>query len=164
MKMERKLIVNSVLCFISSAYKDYNVDALKELVYSFYTFDDIIEAKQIIYDILNNEIVSRREPNKKKKEIDDIFEKFESLNDVDIVFVCDDYKRLPPSGLDNLASVLTSISENVLGLTGSVPHITSQVDTLCNEMEQIKIPVSNLKRIEDILSNDVLHLKMMFCY
>ena len=157
--MEKKLHINSLLCFISSAYKDYNVETLKELVCSFYTENDISEAKKVICNVLNNDSIDRRGPNKLKREIDDIFDVYKSMNNDNNVFVCDDYKKLPPSGLDSLVPHLTKISQGMIYLKDCVPQVNSQVETLCTDVAEMKTPVSKLNTIENMLGNDILQLK-----
>ena len=114
--MAKNYIINNVLCFLTSARNDYAEEALFDIIHSFYSIDDIKLGKNILSDILNKEAAIRRDPSKKKKEIMDLFQLFDefisSKNTKDI-FVSDNYKKMPPVGMQFIAPILLNLSEEV---------------------------------------------------
>ena len=68
--MANDMIINSLLCFLNTASRDYSPDSLSDLIYSFYSLEKIRESKTILYNILNLDQVVRRDPDKKTKRSD----------------------------------------------------------------------------------------------
>ena len=68
--MANDMIINSLLCFLNTVYRDYSPDSLSDLIYSFYSLEKIRESKTILYNILNLDQVVRRDPDKKTKRSD----------------------------------------------------------------------------------------------
>lgn len=62
-----EIIINSVLCFINSAKTDYTNKHLEDVVYSFYSHEEIKEAKAVLSNLLKEDVICRKDPDKKKK-------------------------------------------------------------------------------------------------
>ena len=124
--MNKNCIVNNLLCFLSTAKNDFSNDTLFEQVYSFYYVDDIKESKETLANIINKNGIKRNEPDKKRKEVVDLFDFFEEfsilLNNKN-VFVANTYKRMPPVGLQFIAPILTHLSEEIIKINEVLPKI-----------------------------------------
>ena len=112
------MILNNILCFIDSAVGDYNEEALFEIIFSFYSDEEIADAKATLSGLLSLENKLRRDPNKRKKDLCDRFElynKYTSSIDIDSkeLFVCDSYKKMPPSGFDTIAPTMAHLLKEV---------------------------------------------------
>ena len=66
-------IVKSILCFINWAYADYSYDSLLEVAYSLYSHEEIKVAKELLCTLLKKDLIWRRDPDKKRKYLKDIF-------------------------------------------------------------------------------------------
>ena len=102
--MAKNYIVNNLLCFLSSAKNDYADEALFDLMYSFYSLEDIKVAKDLTSNLLDKDVIKRNNPEKKRKDLEDLLEFFNEIKGNDKykkdVFVSDSYKRMPPLGLE----------------------------------------------------------------
>ena len=109
------IIINSVLCFIGSAKADHTNESLSDIVYSFYSHDEIKSAKTELCNILKKDIVWRRDPDKKRKDLNDVIEYYEELckSKIKVRFVTSNYKKVPPIGLELIAPILVNLVEEI---------------------------------------------------
>ena len=80
--MVKEHLINSLLCFIKSSVNDYSHETIKSIIYSFYSLEEIKNAKDILSKLLNRNQTERRDPHKKRKELDDLVGLFEEYNDI----------------------------------------------------------------------------------
>ena len=106
------IVINSVLCFTNSARSSY--DSLSDVIYSLYSHEKIKVAKELLCKLLKKDIVWRRDPDKKRKELKgilDFHDEFKSLR-LKVDLVTKSHKMMPPDvGLGIFAPILTNLSE-----------------------------------------------------
>ena len=154
-------ILNNVLCFINSSWNDYDRVALHDIVFTFYSDADIIEAKNLICEISETDLQLRRDPNRKKRDLSDILDIFDKIKKVDspckdFIFVSDDSKKLPPSGYDTISPALSSLMNEVI-------EVRHSYDNLSRNMNELTQQVGNLIQNNDIfklLNDDVNTCKL----
>ena len=145
-------IINSILCFINSAKADYDNDkTLEEVVYNFYSHDEVKAAKEILCNILKEDILWRREPDKKRKDLVDVFRFHNRLYETrnTIKFVTDSYKKMPPMGLEILAPILGNLSEEIMKLNETIPKILdirTEVFNTADTVRQMKQDLVEVKQ------------------
>ena len=138
--MAKDIRINSLLCFISSAKNDYANEVLFDLVHSFYSEDDIIKAKDMLAEILNNSVIVRKNPERKKKSLDDVFEMFEEFltKNRRIIFVSDSYKKMPPLGLEFISPVLCNLIEEITKINNILPKIVDIKSQVVNTADIVR--------------------------
>lgn len=151
--MAKNYIVNNLLCFISSAKNDYADEVLFDIIFSFYSVEDIKTAKDLISNLLNKDVITRKNPEKKKKDLDDLFELFNEVKETDKckkdIFVSDSYKRMPPLGLEFIAPILTNLSEEITKINNLLPKVTdikSEVSNTADTVRSMKIQLANFEK------------------
>ena len=119
-----KLIVCNVLCYASTARHVMKSDEIKYVCIAFYSSDDIIRAKDLLYNILNVKSIRRKGTDRILKELNDIMELLSDSDDNDKVlpkFVVDTYNGLPPiSGFELVANSINSLMEELSKLTNEI--------------------------------------------
>ena len=151
--MANDTIINSLLCFLNTATRDYSTDSLSDLIYSFYSLEKIKESKTILYDILSLEQKSRNDPGKKRKEVTDVINAFNELKEkkdrkYKYKFLCDTYNDMPPVGLEFIAPILVNLSEEVARINELLPKIMdmkTEVVSTADSTRDLKIEMSRLK-------------------
>ena len=149
--MAKDIIVNNLLCFIYSASNDFTVDTLNAVIYSFYSLESIKSAKEVVVSILDKNSVERRDPHKKKKEVEDLIELFNELDfsKNKITFVCDSYKEMPPVGMQFISPMLINIYEELNKMNEILPKIMDikkEVINTADTLRNMRIDVSDLQR------------------
>ena len=155
------MILSSLLCFLDSAWCDYGRDPLLDIAYTFYSEEDINDAKVVLLQALNVESTTRKNPGKKKRDLNDIIDvltnyKLNSDSGERHVFVCKDYKEIPPSGYDTISPTLSL-------LTDEVNKIKEDYSNLCNSMKEVLDVVTSVKHDENMFLNlkeDICSQKM----
>lgn len=157
--MNKNYIVNNLLCFLSTAKNDFSKDILFEQVYSFYSIDDIKESKEVLANIINKNGVTRKEPDKKRKEVVDLFEffdEFSNLTNNKNVFVADTYKRMPPVGLHFIAPILTHLSEEIIKINEVLPKIGDIKSEMINTSDTVRTMKADIKDLINKMSNSII--------
>ena len=151
--MAKNLIINNLLCFLRTAKDDYADEVLFDLLLSFYSSDEVKIAKELVADLLKKDITIRKNPGKKKKDLEDIIEYFnefkDSTNHRKDIFVSDSYKRMPPLGLEFIAPILTNLSDEIIKINNLLPKITdikSEVANTADTVRSMKVQISNLEK------------------
>ena len=70
--MAEEYIVNSLLCFINSAKKDYPYETILEIVLCFYAHEEIKKGKEILCNLLKEDLVWRRGGDKIQNDLQDL--------------------------------------------------------------------------------------------
>ena len=143
-------IINSVLCFINSANSDYSLDSLTDVLYSFYSHDEIKVAKELLFNLLKKDVHWRRDPDKKRKDLKDLLDAYEELktSNIKVDLVTKSHKKMPPVGLEIFAPILNSLAEDISKINELLPKILdikSEVVNTADTVRQMKIDVSDLK-------------------
>ena len=145
-----EFLVDSTLCFINSAKPDYSYESLFDVAYAFYSHEDIKNAKGKICILLKKDIVWRRDPEKKKKDLRDLLEYHDEFKAVNkhVKFVTSSHKKMPPIGLEMFAPILTKLAEDVIKLNEVLPKILDIKSEICNTADtvrQMHMDVNDLK-------------------
>ena len=143
-------IINSVLCFINSARSDYSYDSLSDVIYSFYSHEEIKVAKELLGNLLKKEIVWRRDPDKKRKDLKDLLEFHDELitSKMKVNLVTKSHKKMPPIGLELFAPILTNLVEEITKINEVLPKILDIKTEVCNTADtvrQMKVDVNDIK-------------------
>ena len=146
-----EIIIDNVLCFINSALSDYSQEKLVDIIHSFYSHEEIKNAKEKIFNILGKDMVTRRDPDKKGKDLNDLLqgyldckEKFKRHK-----YVADNYKKIPPVGMEFIAPLLINLSCEITKINDLLPKILDIKTTVSNTADavrDIKIDINHLKQ------------------
>lgn len=144
------MIVSSLLCFLSSARSDYSYQVLSDIISSFYSYEEIKKGKETLCNILKEDIVTRRDPDKKKKELNDLLDFHEKLvkSKRKMRFVTDSYRRMPPIGLQMFAPILSNLAEEIVKINDFLPKILdmkSEVLNTADTVRNMKIDINDIK-------------------
>ena len=151
------LHINNLLCFISSAINDYSNSVLKNLVFSFYSLEEIKEAKELLSNLIERDVVNRRDPERKRKKTDDLFTFFNEffIKNHNDKFVTDSYKKLLPVGMEFIAPILINLSEEVSRLNGIVAEISdikSEIVNTTDIVQSLKQDFKNLNKHNNFIN------------
>ena len=146
-----EIIFDSLLCFIHSASSDYSYESLFDVVYAFYSHEEIKNAKEKICVLLKKDIVWRRDPEKKKKDLRDLLDFCEEFkaNNRSVKFVTTSHKKMPPIGMEMFAPILTNLAEDIAKLNEVVPKILDIKSEVCNTADtvrQMKLDINELNK------------------
>ena len=142
-------IINSVLCFINSANADYSTDSLSDVIYSFYSHDEIKAAKEVLFNLLKKELVWRRDPDKKRKDLKDLLDGYEEFKSskIKVNLVTNSHKKMPPVGLEMFAPILNNLAEDINKINDILPKILDikcEVVNTADTVRQMKIEMHEL--------------------
>ena len=123
--MDENTIINSLLCFLNSAKVDFSKETLKDVTCAFYSHENIKEAKTTLGVLLKKDIIWRRDPDKKRKDLVDVIDLLEELtsNRNNYKFLCDSYKAMPPLGMEMIAPLLINLSTEVSKINVTLPKV-----------------------------------------
>ena len=146
-----EIVTDSLLCFLKSAKDDYSEDALLQTVYSFYSHENVKNSKEKLANLLHRDISWRHDPDKKKKDLNDVFDFMKELlaSKMKVRFVCDSYKGMPPVGLEFLAPLIVNLSEEVAKINDILPKtldIKSEVSNTADTVRQLRTDVVDIKK------------------
>ena len=150
MSQSGEIVINHLLCFLSSAKNDHSRESLLDMAYSFYSHEEIKLAKTELANILKRDAVWRRDPEKKRKDLDDVIEFLDELkaSKFKTRFVSDNYKKIPPVGLEFIAPILTNLTGEVERLNELLPKILdikSEVVNAADTVRQLRVDVDEIK-------------------
>ena len=135
MSVNEKLVVNGVLCYISSARSTYTDQTLLSICQSFYSCEKVTEAKKILFSATGETLILRRGEGKLKAELGDIIAEFRKIdrNGLELpTFVADSFSSMPP------ASGFEVLSEHLVSLLSEIGSLKQQVTSLTEHVEAIK--------------------------
>ena len=145
-----EIVMNNVLCFVNSAKSDFSRETLKDVAFSFYSHEDIKSAKQELCNLLKKDLVWRRDPEKKKKDLADVLDLHEELTSKrnKFKFVCNSYKAMPPVGMELLAPIIIYLPDEVGRINEIIPKIVdmrAEVLNTADTVRQMKVEVVSIK-------------------
>ncbi|MEL6945282.1 MAG: hypothetical protein AAFO82_21735, partial [Bacteroidota bacterium] len=148
--MEGNLIINSLLCYLSTAKNDYTDESLYDIIHSFYSHEEIKSAKTELSNLLKKDITWRRDPDKKGKDLRDIIELYGELAATKnkVKFVCDNFKRMPPIGMELVAPILVNLVDEMSKISDLLPKILDVKTEVLNSADcirQMRVDVNGLK-------------------
>ena len=145
-----EIIINNVLCLLSSAKADHTNESLIEIAYAFYSHEEIKAAKVELTNILHKDLVWRRDPDKKRKDMKDVMDFYEEIlsSKTKANFVCNSYKKMPPIGMELIAPILVNLSEEVARINELLPKILdikTEVLNSTDTIRQLRVDVTDIK-------------------
>ena len=159
--MAGDIIINNLLCFISSAKNDHNKAILVEIANSFYSIEKIKEAKVEITNLLKKDFSTRRGPGEKLKHLNDVIDLYEEcdVSKMKIKFVADSYKQLPPMGMELLAPIIINLANEVTKINEILPKILDIKTEVLNTADTVREMAVNVKKVNDNFNTAVLGLQ-----
>ena len=148
----REVIVDEVLCFLSSKIDCVPTDVLLLLCNDAFDDADVEKAKRILFISRPPKPPSklrfsvRQEPNKKNKNLKDIIQLLAELGEDIPVFVARDLMKLPPIRMENID--VSNLLHRLDSLSTEVSSMKSAVDTvqsLTAEVATLKATVERLQ-------------------
>ena len=146
----KDVMINNLLCFLSSAQNDFPNEVFYDQIFSFYSIEDIKTARELLSSYVTKSFPARRGPDKKKRELDDLLEsyhEFETLK-TRVVFASDSYKKMPPLGLEFIAPILTTLIEEVTKLNSMLPKFTDLKSEVINTADIMRSLKTDIKVID----------------
>lgn len=146
-----EIIIDSLLCFLNSASTDFSEDALLDLAHCFYSHEMIKSSKTTLANHLHKDIIWRRDPEKKKKDLRDVMDFLKELSSAKkkIKFVCDSYKGMPPVGLEFIGPLIANLNNDVAKINDVLPKILdikSEVKNTADAVTNLRTDVIDIKR------------------
>ena len=149
-----ELKIDNLLCYAFGAKCTLTNEIIKDVIKTTYSIDDVKISKDILGNLLNNVLPTRKEPDKKNKEINDLFSLVDDFLNTDennapkVKFVCDNYRKIPPMGMEQVAPMLLSLIDEVQEINKILPHckdINSEVRNSADTIRSLMIEISELK-------------------
>lgn len=150
MSLLGETILNSLLCFLNSAKQDFSNDSILHILDAFYSHENIKVAKTTLVNLLHKDLIWRRDPEKKMKDLRDVIEYHEELkkSKMKVNFVCNTYKGMPPMGFEYIAPMISNLSEEIVKINDVLPKILdikSQVVNTADTVRQLRSDVIDMK-------------------
>ena len=147
------LVLNNVLCYISSGRDTVNTTDIISISHAFYEAAAICEAKDLIYGLVNEKVVRRVGNGKIERELQDILEAFNTAEQKSVAlpkFVAHGLTALPPtSGFEVIADMINALRSEMSSTNAKISTIEARNDKTSNilkEIEIIKKQVSDLNK------------------
>ena len=145
-----ELILNSVLCYLNSAKADHNDESLTEIANSFYSYEEIKDAKTEVMNLLGKDVPFRRGHDKKLMDMKDVTDLLHEIasSKTKVRFVSDSYKKMPPIGMEMIAPLLVNLTGEVARINDMLPKILdikTEVMNTADTMRQLRIDVSDIR-------------------
>ena len=77
---KKNININNLLCFLTTSKNDFPNDVWFDIAFTFYSIDEIKIAKELLSNILKKDNPLRREPEKKKKDLNDVMDFLAEMN------------------------------------------------------------------------------------
>lgn len=144
------IIIDGLLCFASSALNDFSRESLNDLTYAFYSHENIKASKTTLCNLLHKDIIWRRDPDKKRKDLKDVIDYLKEVLDskIKVKFVSDNYRQMPAVGMECIAPLLINLSGELDKINGILPGILdvkSEVINTADTVRQLRSDVIDLK-------------------
>ncbi|CAF4271066.1 unnamed protein product [Rotaria magnacalcarata] len=151
-------VINNVLCYFQSMKDVVPKDNIVGICSVFYSLKDITEAKDLIYNLLGETPIRRRNESKTKNELNDIYDAFTNLS-IDKSqtlpkFVAHGFNAFPPS------SGFEIISKHILSLIDEIAALKTEVSELKNCREEQQKGMENCVDVKEDLA-DIKKLILM---
>ena len=149
---DHNFIIDGVLCYISSARNSLGEQTIVAACQSFYSGEEILQAKEKFYKFVGDKPPNRRGNSKTLSDLTDIIALFRKLDDSDFAFprfFCDSYRGMPP------ASGFELIADHIIGLVSQIEELKTTVKSLESQISE-----NNLKEIKEELRDIKLELKI----
>ena len=147
-----KLIVNNILCYISTSRHSMRVDDTVKSCFAFFHIDDIMKGKDLLCDIVGERPIRRRNENRILHELQDITDLFNKCDEESKklpTFVANSFNVLPPlSGFELVADHIMKLNEEILALSKEV-----------EALREARLYENTYSQINMIIQEDLLLIK-----
>ena len=125
-------VSNSVLCYISYARESFSDRQIVSVCEGFYKCDEIVSAKEVLYEYSEETLVRRRGDNRIAADLNDILSLFRKLDEDSVILpkFLSDGKRIPPT------TGFEVITEHIIGLVSEINSLKSEITQLKNQKDQ----------------------------
>ena len=156
--MSENTLINSVLCYTSTARHSQSEQSIISACLSFFKNDEITEAKEILYNAVDEPMSKRKGENKARNDLSDVLALLTKCDSKDKElpkFLCDGYNKMPPaSGFEVLASHMVCLIEEVANLKSEVSKLktdkgSDQTAVIKEELRDIKLLLNRVKSTHD---------------
>ena len=133
----RDMIVSNILCYMTTSRYSLRNDDIVRVCIAFYSCDDILKGKDLLFDIIGDRSSRRRNKERLIHELEDILKMLQKCDDESIKlpkFVCESYCGLPP--------------------TSGFEIVASRMITLIDEISQLKDEIRDLR--DNRLTDDIM--------
>ena len=160
-------VINKVLCYTSTARHSMRQDDIIRICLSFYKEDEILKAKDYLYQLVGEKSIRRRNENRMVNEMQDLMGLLKKCDDkrMDLPkFVVDSYDKLPPSsGFEVVAHYMVSLIEEIASLRkeisilkeNRISEIGNQQDAIIMKEDIITIKGEMRKLNHKLLGDDI---------
>ena len=134
---------------MKSAESDFSQEKLKDIMYTFYSVEEIMAAKAKVYDLLGKPFDKRKNPNKKCKELEDLIEAFLVCKDKfnRVKYFADSYRKLPPVSLEFIAPLIANLANEITKINEVLPKILDVKTEVSNSADTIREMRIDLNRL-----------------
>lgn len=150
---EKLMVVNDVLCFITTAIDTKTNDFMVNSCIAYYEARIIREAKEVLFSYTDEKLVKRRGENSKKADILDIIDLVRKLEESDKIqiprFVAGSFNSLPPgSGYDVIASIVVDLIDEIKQLKSEISILKECNNIHANESNNIALILDEINEIK----------------
>ena len=117
--MPEVLILNNVLAYIQAARDTHTKVEIEGICSSFYDAVDITAAKEKLCNVANQQLITRKGPNKTASELRDILATFDQYDGLP-TFVSHGLNSSPPAGHAAMIEPINQLREELQRLTNEV--------------------------------------------
>ena len=155
--MSSDLVIDDLLCYLSTARSTISRDNLINNAFSFYEAGPIKASKATISKIAKERIVVRRQcaehPDPLKADLNDIITCFDKIEANDIIspkFVAQGFNAFPPAGFEYIAPVIASLRNEICALrteVSEVRKVNERDSRAVNNTEAVAQEVNEVKAL-----------------
>ena len=149
---EDEIVINKVLCYVSTALHSMRNDDIIRVCLAFYKEDDIISAKDIVYELVGEKPKRRRHENRMLNEMQDLIDMLKKCEESGICipkYVADSYDSLPPtSGFDVIADSIISLQKEISTLKEEI-----------NLLKEIRCAETVNNQDTNVMKEDIIVIK-----
>ena len=123
----KNAVINDVLCYIASARRTLSDQAMISICQAFYSHEKIFEAKELLYNFTDDNIVKRRGDGRVKADLTDIITLLRKLEENNVQlpkFLADDFRSIPP------VSGYEVIAEHIIDLMSEMARLREEIESL----------------------------------
>ena len=124
------IVINKVLCYTSTARHTMKNDDIVRICLAFYSDEEIIGGKDMLYELAGEKPKRRRHENRRINEIQDLLDMLRKCESSGIslpTYVADSYDCLPPSsGFEVVAQSIVSLMDETTSLRKEVEALREQ--------------------------------------
>ena len=157
-----ELVLNNVLCFISSARASAPANDIISKAHAFYESAQIITAKDLIFRLINENVVRRKSDDKYIRELKDILDAFNKAEEKSIslpTFVAMGAAALPPSsGFEVIVDIINDLKKEISDLKNKITSfdkVHAELGQIKKQMADMNKQVRNVNSIPSTASNQI---------